>query len=203
MPAYNCQKRFVPLILGGLKPHMIRKRRKHPTKVGDTLYLFTGLRTKQTVRFAETVCTKIQPVYIYPFRKEIEFVTDLKFFTPLSRYEKIELARRDGFNSVGDFFDFFKRYKNDELGDFEIIYWNPKQVRFVVDDPLMPDVILWMNARLSVKASALQRNFRIGYARAMSMIDKLERLGVVGKADENLERPLLISPLLNVKVSDG
>ncbi len=46
MTLLNFKKDFVTLILGRSKPHTIRQERKHPIKVGDTLQLYYGLRTK-------------------------------------------------------------------------------------------------------------------------------------------------------------
>lgn len=47
MGLYNFQSRFVPFIIAGKKTHTIRAIRVHPDKPGNTLYLYTGLRTKK------------------------------------------------------------------------------------------------------------------------------------------------------------
>lgn len=46
-------------LLDGSKLQTIRKPRKHPIKVGDTLHIFWKLRTKQCERLGEAVVTKI------------------------------------------------------------------------------------------------------------------------------------------------
>lgn len=121
MPAYNFKKQFVPMIIDGQKPHTIRKRRKRPTKVGDVLKMFTGMRTKNCFQFAQAVCTHVEPVIIYPSVGKI--MVDGAFMTDA---EVNRLARRDGFESTKDFFMFFETtYGDYELDDFEIIWWKP------------------------------------------------------------------------------
>ena len=56
MPALNFQKQFVPLIESGEKRQTIRSQRKQPIKVGDLLYLYTGQRTKNCRKLAESIC---------------------------------------------------------------------------------------------------------------------------------------------------
>lgn len=130
MPAYNFKKEFAPMILSGRKPHTIRKVRKNPTEVGDTLYLYTGMRTKKCEKIAEAVCTRIEPVIIWPDRDEIGFVDHQGGSILMLDDDEIKsLAYADGFDSVVDFFDFFMDTYGDpdaymnELDGFEIIYW--------------------------------------------------------------------------------
>lgn len=139
MPAYNFQSQFVPMIIDGQKPHTIRRRRKHPTKVGDVLKLFTGMRTKNCRQFAEAMCVKIKPLRIYPTYKTI-YVYDPESNHPsltpdgwrmMSDFEEKRLAKRDGFNSRHEFYKFFERYKLEFLGDFELIIWDPKTLKVV------------------------------------------------------------------------
>ena len=47
MPALNFQRRFVSKIESGEKRGTIREKRKIPFKVGDPLYLYTGMRTSK------------------------------------------------------------------------------------------------------------------------------------------------------------
>ncbi len=123
MPAYNFVKEFAPMILSGRKPHTIRKRRKRPTKVGDTLYLYTGMRTKACEKIAETPCVDVEPVEIYPFDQRI-FV----MWTEVKGEALEKLAYADGFDSVEAFFAFFKRYKKTVLTGFELVHWDPEDV---------------------------------------------------------------------------
>jgi hypothetical protein len=126
MPAYNFQKRFVPMILSLEKSHTIRRRRRYPTKVGDRLYLYTGMRTKQAVKFAEATCSRVQPLVIYLYRHDI-WIDDQNDGRCrwMSVDELDNLAMRDGFESRKDFFWFFlQTYKRRVLTGFEIIWWD-------------------------------------------------------------------------------
>ena len=119
MPAYNFRERFVPMILDGSKHHTIRRRRKRPTKPGDVLRLYTGMRTKECKLIASMQCTSVVPVKIYPDTGSV--VLDGK---PLSEMEVVMFASRDGFPDVYDFFEFFQRYTADVLErELEVIYW--------------------------------------------------------------------------------
>lgn len=120
MPAYNFQRQFIAMVVNGKKPHTIRRRRKNPTKAGDVLMLYTGLRTKKAFKFAQSVCVKVEPVIIYPTIEKIMRGDDL-----MSEDEVVALAKADGFQSVAEFFGFFeKTYGEYELADFEIIHWD-------------------------------------------------------------------------------
>ena len=119
MPAYNFQKQFMPMILSGRKPHTIRRRRKHPTNVGDLLSLYTGMRTKSCVKIADVICVKVTPINFYP---EHQILLDGQYMTT----DEIEkLAQADGFDSVNMFFKFFEEHYTIPTFGFEIIEWNP------------------------------------------------------------------------------
>jgi len=119
MPAYNFQRQFVWMIERGAKHHTIRPKRKRPTRPGDRLKLFTGMRTKNCKLIMEETCKKILPVQIFPDTGEI--VLDGK---QLSRFDVVVFASRDGFPDVYHFFEFFKRYPADVLErNLEVIYW--------------------------------------------------------------------------------
>lgn len=125
MPAYNFQRQFVKMIIDGQKPHTIRRRRKHPTKVGDVLKLFVGMRTKNCRQFAEAVCTAVEPITIYPWDIKIE--NEQGYW--MNWNELRRLAHRDGFDNLDGFFIFFRRYQKERLDDFEIIWWDPKTLK--------------------------------------------------------------------------
>lgn len=119
MPAYNFKPQFVEPILKKTKTHTIRMPRKNPTKAGDWIYMYTGLRTKEARKFAESIIVAVTPIIIYSYsgfiRKDgVLFEDD----------EVIALAQRDGFPSPREFFDFFiKTYKPSEL-HLELIEWD-------------------------------------------------------------------------------
>jgi hypothetical protein len=124
MPAYNFQSQFVPKILDRSKPHTIRKCRKRPTRVGDRLYLYEGLRTKAARMIAISECVKVERIVIYlsDYHKVMRVLGDDMISMTASEVESLALA--DGFDSTDDFFQFFKRYKAKVLIGFEIIHWD-------------------------------------------------------------------------------
>ena len=65
-PALNFQARFAPIVESGEKRQTIRAYRKdgRDPKRGDTLYLYTGQRTKACRKLGEARCTDTQPIQI-------------------------------------------------------------------------------------------------------------------------------------------
>jgi hypothetical protein len=131
MPAYNFQRQFIAPILRGDKPHTIRHRRMHPVKPGDTIMMFTGLRTKHCTRFGTAPCVKVEPIIIYPWKMEVLIADHQGVFGWMREDEINALARRDGFTGASAFFAFFKQYGLEMLSAFEIIWWDPKMVEIV------------------------------------------------------------------------
>jgi len=64
MAILNFQKQFVPLIKSGKKRQTIREARKHPIKVGETLYLYTDLRTKKAKKIRQVICKSVDKISI-------------------------------------------------------------------------------------------------------------------------------------------
>jgi len=60
MPILNFQRRFADAVEYGQKKQTIRATRKYPIKVGDKLYLYTGLRTKAARKLGEAICTGVR-----------------------------------------------------------------------------------------------------------------------------------------------
>lgn len=119
MPAYNFQTQFAPKIIDRTKWHTIRPVRKHPTKVGDILYLNTGMRTKNYKRISEEVCLAIDPVQIDPVERMI-ILDGISLIGP----EKKAFIQHDGFDVVEEFYGFFTRYPADVLQNhLQVIYW--------------------------------------------------------------------------------
>jgi len=110
---YNFQKQFKELILNGSKTQTIRKPRKRETKQDDILHLYTGLRTKQCVLIAKATCENVIPILIFPFQKRLVANITTNIF---------QFAQDDGFESVDNFYEFFKQYGKEKLS-MEIIYW--------------------------------------------------------------------------------
>lgn len=66
MPAYNFQGQFVPYIEDESKPHTVRADRKDGKvpNPGDTLYLYTGMRTKKCRKIGEAICIHTSQIRI-------------------------------------------------------------------------------------------------------------------------------------------
>ncbi len=66
MPALNFQDRFAPDVESGIKTQTIRAFRRdgNDPGAGDTLYLYTGMRTKACRRLGETVCERARRIYM-------------------------------------------------------------------------------------------------------------------------------------------
>lgn len=96
---------FKDKILNGEKCQTIRLPRKRPPKVGETLYLYWKLRTKECKFLRKVVCSEVI------IRKWKDMKDDL------------ELARLDGFNGLEDFRKWFMRYNPTDETEFMIIRW--------------------------------------------------------------------------------
>lgn len=105
MPALNFQPRFADLVESGQKTQTIRKTLRG--KVGDTVYLYTGQRTKNCRKLGEGVVTNIETVSLYRgclgphvmvAGNEI-LVVDFKRF-----------ALADGFASFHEMLDWFEKH---------------------------------------------------------------------------------------------
>ncbi|MCK5610976.1 ASCH domain-containing protein [Candidatus Pacearchaeota archaeon] len=117
MPALNFKKEFAPLVESGKKKQTIRQVRKNPIKAGDTLYLYTGMRTKQCRKLREETCTRAQAFSIdvggvaYLGGKQLDWDS------------ATELAIKDGF----DKYRAFRKFFNNQYGlPFEgvLIEWD-------------------------------------------------------------------------------
>ena len=72
MPALPFQPKLKPAILSGTKPGTVRQVRvKNPIKIGDTLYHFTGMRTKKCKKFHTNTCVWVFNIQIDCIQKKI------------------------------------------------------------------------------------------------------------------------------------
>lgn len=101
MPALNFKKQFAHAVTLGEKRQTIRAKRKHPIKVGDKLYLYTGMRTKKCVRLRVATCSEVHDIKI----AEASCWVDGRW---LALHEIKDLAAADGFMDAPTFCDFFR-----------------------------------------------------------------------------------------------
>lgn len=112
MGLYNFKARFAPRILDGSKTHTIRPMRANADKPGNTLHLYTGLRTKSARLLMRVPCVKIETIEIehHPERF-LDEVPDFFSVTidgvVLDRGECQAFARRDGFENFDDMMEFW------------------------------------------------------------------------------------------------
>lgn len=91
--------------------------------------------------------------------------------------------------------NFVKEQKNSEYDD-EIIkaIETPSSEQLSFDgDEILNDAIKFIFEQEKASVSMLQRKFRIGYNRAARIIDQIEALGIIGKADGMKTREILMS----------
>lgn len=99
---------FIDKILSGEKRQTIRRSspKWENVKAGEKLTLYTGLRTKECRKLGEAVVESITPITIDTDDSFVEIHTPLGDFK-LSYLDLEDLAGRDGFDDVRDFFTFF------------------------------------------------------------------------------------------------
>ena len=111
MPLLNFQKRFVTQVESGRKRQTIRAMRKIPFKVGDKLFLYTGLRTKDCRKLGEVICERVRHILIEMKKDGIShhFITVNGDKECLYGEILRNIAIQDGFLSVVELISFFKK----------------------------------------------------------------------------------------------
>ena len=121
---------FIDKILSGEKRQTIRRNSPKwaNVKVGDKLTLYTGLRTLHCRKLGEAVVESITPITLQSVSCWIEAHTPLEDFL-LSLSDVQDLAHRDGFESLRDFFLFFYNTYTERELEMVVIRWtNFKEV---------------------------------------------------------------------------
>jgi hypothetical protein len=111
MPALSFKARFADDVESGAKRQTIRAWRKRPFRVGDRVYLYTGMRTKACRKLGESDCLQARSIELYCYRTDryasgwfqsVAIDKDL-----LREVEIVQLAQADGFDTPREFFAFF------------------------------------------------------------------------------------------------
>lgn len=108
---------FKPKIRAGIKIHTMREDKNNRWKVGMSIQLAHGVRTKYYDCFMEAVCTRIDTVRIeYKGAQGTPevFINDRR----LGIFEMILLATNDGFDSFAEFLEWFC-----VSGTYRLIHW--------------------------------------------------------------------------------
>jgi hypothetical protein len=103
MPAINFKQRFAGSVAIGKKRQTIRLMRKIPIREGDTLHLFTGMRTKSCVKLGQAVCLEARAIRITESGVKLDGVA-------LAPAHILKIARDDGFDNALAFKAFFKNH---------------------------------------------------------------------------------------------
>lgn len=103
------KERFAEPIKAGTKKMTIRKKRKHEPKIGERLYMYSHLRTKNCKKITDKLTLKgIQLVDIgikqMPLVTEVRIMVDGRKLWPESIDEFI---KADGFSDLNDFADYW------------------------------------------------------------------------------------------------
>lgn len=123
MPAFNFHARFARAVERGEKRQTIRATRKHLPRVGQTAYLFTGMRTRACRRLGAEPIVRVE---------EIEIGTDGVIWLPLVAGEDglyalsgpaaDEFARADGLESADELVGWIARTHGLPFRGF-VTYW--------------------------------------------------------------------------------
>ncbi len=129
MGLYNFKPIFEGAILAGRKKHTIRAARKYPDRPGDTLYLYTGLRTKEAKLLAEVECVKVEQINIWPVIRALGSLKSMAISidgVDLDDSECEHFARRDGFKSLSEMMKFWTTPKTRLPFSGQIIHWRAR-----------------------------------------------------------------------------
>jgi hypothetical protein len=110
MPALSYHKQFAPAVEAGRKLQTIRAMRKVPIKPGDTLYHYTGMRTKACRRLGVSTCRSANQIDIIRWNGQRGvFLQDCPGVGQrrLGNIEISVLAIKDGFPDVDSFYAWF------------------------------------------------------------------------------------------------
>jgi hypothetical protein len=124
MPALNFKSRFAPLIRKGKKPFTLRAFRKdnRDPKAGQTLFMFTGQRTKQCRRIGKRPCVFTCKVRLLYHWLAIDH-PDGESFMLWPHLE--QFAQLDGFKSYAEFCEFHGIHDGMKVKTINMIGWKP------------------------------------------------------------------------------
>ena len=105
MPALNFIKQLAPKVKDGSKRTTIRAYRKdgRNPRPGQTLYLYTGMRTKSCKKLREEICKHTEQIVID--RHGINLKGDW-----LKSYDAMKVIRADGFDTFDEMLFHFVKY---------------------------------------------------------------------------------------------
>lgn len=126
------KEQFVDPILAQTKIHTLRKERKVQPKIGERLYMYTGLRTKHCFKILDTHTLKsIQHVRVMCTRKKHNKTTGkpglyIEIFVDHRRLDIDEIkvfAKNDGFEDAAAFAHFWLGKKDRAGAVMQLFNW--------------------------------------------------------------------------------
>jgi hypothetical protein len=136
MPALNFDKRFSGMVLSGTKTQTIRKPRKHPFKVGQTAYLYTGMRTKNCRKLGGGGITRVLPIEIAS--DTVVFPGAFEGYEVAFMGDTLELfARDDGFESWEEMREWFRETYGLPFR-VVLVEWELREDMMVIEDEKEP-----------------------------------------------------------------
>ena len=123
MPALNFQAQFAPLVESGEKRQTIRLLRKDGRMScfqGDTVVLYTGMRTKGCRKLLDATCESIDPITIKA-NGTVKLCGQV-----LHRDTVEEIARADGFSDKAAMMEWFEKTHDFPFIGY-LIRWSPNR----------------------------------------------------------------------------
>jgi len=110
MPLIGFQPRFAALVESGKKTQTIRAPRKVPIRVGDRLYLWTGLRTKKARKLGEGIVESVERIEFSEDGTGRILRTGSRRLWRRLRHAPFahSIAVADGFENYADMLDWFE-----------------------------------------------------------------------------------------------
>ncbi len=108
MALISFQKQFAGMVKDGTKRQTIRKHRRREISVGDTLHLYTGLRTRDATLLGVVKCKSVWKTAIYNGRVYLEGPGGFGHFLRSSGQLK-NFATDDGFKDWEEMAGWFKK----------------------------------------------------------------------------------------------
>ena len=106
MPALNFQERFAKAVSDEVKRQTIRRVWKRPIKPGDTLCLYTGMRTKNCDGIGQHVCKIVKSIRVG--ENSIYVMGNETLNVYIARSWLDEFAEADGFRDWPEMHDWFR-----------------------------------------------------------------------------------------------
>jgi hypothetical protein len=126
------KKQFAPRILDGSKIFTIRNERKVPPKIGETIHMYSGLRTKYSELISKEhkyTGSQLVRIYIDSQSKDLMKINisiadnDGSKYRYLKEAEQVSFAKHDGFRSIREFGEYWlKENKVKTLIAYKVIY---------------------------------------------------------------------------------